>query len=135
MKITLKNILRLLPVLLAGCASVSEDKAGIPLDSDPRIGAEVNQVCFTRNIHSWNKVDNDRQALILEMNNRETYKLKLGGGCDPDWAMVQIAVITRGGANCFSSGDRIRTDGDMRGMACMILKINKWDADAASQTN
>jgi len=134
-KINLKNFVSLLAVLFAGCASVSDDKAGTPLDSDPRTGEEVNQVCFTRNIHSWNKVDNDRQALILEMNNRETYKLKLGGGCDPDWAMVQIAVITRGGANCFSSGDRIRTDGDMRGMACIILGINKWDADAASQTN
>ena len=125
----------LLPVLFSGCASVSGDKAGIPLDSDPRIGEEVNQVCFTRNVHSWSKVDNDRHALNLKMKNRETYNLKLSSGCDPDWAMTHIAVITRGGANCFSRGDKIKTDGDMHGMACIILGINKWDADAVSQIN
>ena len=137
MKNPLTIFMIMLPVLLAGCASALDDKVNIPLDSDPRIGAEVNRVCFTRSLDSWQNVDNDRNALILKMNNRATYKLKLSSGCDPDWAMTHIAVITRPGTSCFSRGDRIKTDADMSrgyGSACTILRINKWDPKAVSRT-
>jgi hypothetical protein len=81
-------------------------------------------------------VDNDRNALILKMTNREAYKLKLSVGCDPDWAMSHIAVISRGGASCYSAGDTIRTDAttsrDYRSV-CTITRINKWDPDATSR--
>lgn len=121
------------PLYLGGCAS-QEEKVLIPLDSDPRVGDEVRQVCFTRNIDSWNDVDNDRNAVVIRMNNRDYYKLSLSGGCDPQWAMSHLAVITRIGSNCYTRGDRVKTDGDsFRGYAsaCVITKINKWDPDAA----
>lgn len=124
----------MLATLLGGCATEPGEK--VPLDSDPRIGDKVSQVCFTRNIHSWDNVDNDRNALILKMTNREAYKLKLSVGCDPDWAMSHIAVISRGGASCYSAGDTIRTDAttsrDYRSV-CTITRINKWDPDATSR--
>lgn len=131
MKSPLHVLCLVLPVLVAGCAS--PDKVDIPLDADPRIGAEVKQVCFTNNIDSWNDVDNDRNAVILRMTTRDYYKLKISGGCDPQWAMSTLAVITRGGSNCYTRGDRIKTDGDPfrgYGSACVITQINKWDPDA-----
>ena len=135
----MKKILIILPVMLplymTGCAA-PEDKVVIPLDSDPRIGEEVRQVCFTRSIDSWNDVDNDRNAVIIKMNNRDYYKLKLSGGCDPQWAMSRLAVITRVGSNCYSRGDRVKTDADpFRGVAtaCIITGINKWNPDAVKQ--
>jgi hypothetical protein len=119
----------MLIVLLGGCAASREDKPKIPLESDPRIGESVDQVCFTRNIRSWDSVDNDRNGVLLKMINRDEYKLKLTPGCNPDWAMVHVAVITRTGSGCYSRGDMIKTDGDVaqgRGSACTIVRINKW---------
>ena len=132
---TLTILLAMLPFYMAGCAS-TEDKVAIPLDSDPRIGEEVKQVCFARNIDSWNDVDNDRNAVILKMKNRDYYKLKLSGGCDPQWAMMNLAVITRGASNCYTRGDRVKTDGDPfrgYGTAWVITAINKWDPEAVKQ--
>ncbi len=123
----------MVPMLLAGCATSQEDEAKIPLDSDPRVGEEVSQVCFVRNLDSWQNVDNDRRAVILKMNNRETFKLKLSGNCEPDWAMTHLAVVTPLESGCFSRGDKVKTDGDMSrgyGSGCTIMSIHKWDAEA-----
>lgn len=122
---------------MAGCAS-TDDQVQVPLDSDPRIGESVTQVCFTRNLDSWQNVDNDRNGLILKMNSQDYYKLKLSYGCDADWAISTIAVITPSSSTCFSRGDRLKTDGDMSqgyGSACIILGINKWNPEAANPTD
>ena len=132
---TLTILTILLPAYLAGCAS-QQEKVVIPLDDDPRIGEEVSQVCFAREVDSWGEVDNDRNAVLIRMNSREYYKLKISPGCDPQWAISTIAIIKRGGSNCYSRGDRVKTDADPfrgRGSACVITKINKWDPDAAKQ--
>ena len=131
MKITIWMVV--LSALVTGCVSSQKDKVEIRLEGDPRVGEAVQQVCFTRNLDSWQNVDNDRNALILRMNNRERYKLKLSGGCDPDWAFTTIAIISRPGSGCLSRGDKLKTDRDMYGMACTILGINKWNPDAVTQ--
>jgi hypothetical protein len=125
-----------LPMLLTACASSVDKQAETSLDPDPRVGKEVNQLCFARSVSSWRSVDNDRNAVILVMSNRDEYKLKISPGCDPDWAMSHIAIIKRGGSSCYARGDRIKTDADsLRGMgtACTIFTINKWNPDAANK--
>ena len=127
-----------LSALVAGCASSQSEKVQIPLENDPGVGDVVQQLCFTRSLNSWQNVDNDRNALILKMHNRDLYKLKLSSGCDPDWAFTTIAIISRPGSGCLSRGDRLKTDGDMSrgyGSACTILAINKWNPDAVKQTD
>jgi hypothetical protein len=136
MKKTLTILVFLLPAYLAGCAS-QEEKVVIPLDNDPRIGEEVQQLCFTGNINSWSEVDNDRHAVILRKSVKDYYKLKITPGCDPQWAMSTIALISRPSSPCLTRGDRIKTDADpFRGLgsACIITRINKWDPDAAKPT-
>lgn len=136
MRSILTTLLAAMPLYMVGCA-IQEEKVVIPLDSDPRIGEEVSQACFAREIDSWSDVDNDRNAVLIRMNNREYYKLKISGGCDPQWAMTTIAVISRGGSNCYSRGDRIKTDADPfrgHGSACVITAINKWHPEAIEQT-
>lgn len=137
----MKNLLKILTIvlaaLLAGCASTSDNEVKIPLDSDPRIGETVSRVCFSRSIDSWSTVDNDPKAVILKMSNRESYKLKLSGVCDPEWAMSTLAVITRPGAGCLSRGDKVKTDADISrgfGSACIIRSINKWNPEAVKST-
>ena len=136
MKNYLPFVVIALATALGGCAT-SGDQPTIPLDSDPRVGAEVPQVCFTNSISSWSDVDNDKNAVIIKVYNRDYYKLSVSGGCDPQWARSHIAIIRRGGSNCLIRGDRIKTDADPfrgYGSACIIRSINKWDPDAAKKT-
>lgn len=119
--------------VLAGCGSTEEQANKVPLENDPRIGEKVSQVCFARDIDGWNSVDNDRNAVIISLNRREKYKLKLVGACDPNLAMMRAAFITRPGSSCLSRGDKVKTDGDLgrgRGSGCTVMAINKWDPDA-----
>jgi hypothetical protein len=137
MKDYLMILLFMVSALLTGCATSQDDKAKIPLDSDPRVGEEVQQVCFTRDLDGWQSVDNDRKAVILRMNNGETFKLKLIGGCDPRSADLNLAVKTSTGSGCFSPGDKVKTDGDLSrgdGPGCKVTSIHKWDAKAVSKT-
>ena len=136
MKNLLIGLIIMSPLLFAGCASAPDNRVEIPLDSDPRIGEEVTQVCFYRNLDSWNSVDNDRKAVIIKMTNRDNFKLKLSGNCDPRWADLRMAVVSSDGSNCFTRGDRIKTDGDPfqgQGLGCAISKIHKWNPDAVKQ--
>lgn len=136
MKRLISGLVIIIPTLIAGCGSTPDDTAEAAWESDPRVGEEVTQVCFTREVSSWQNVDNDRYALILKMINKDTYKVKLMGTCDPDMATSRIAVISRPGTSCFSRGDRIRTDGDLSrdyGSACTISRIYKWNPAALNQ--
>ena len=137
MKDYLTTLLFMLSALLTGCATTQDEKAKIPLDSDPRVGEEVQKVCFVRDLEGWQNVDNDPKAVILRMKNRETFKLKLIGGCYPGMASLNLAVETSPGSSCFSPGDKVRTDGDLSsgyGSGCKVTSIHKWDAQAVSKT-
>ena len=137
MKDYLIILLFMVSALLTGCATTQDDKAKIPLDSDPRVGEAVQQVCFIRDLEGWQNVDNDPKAVILRMNNGETFKLKLIGGCDPGFAELNLAVETSAGSGCFSPGDKVKTDGDVSrgyGSRCKVTSIHKWDAKAVSKT-
>ena len=130
-------LLFMVSALLTGCAATQDDKAKIPLGSDPRVGEEVQQVCFIRDLDGWQNVDNDRKAVILRMNNGETFKLKLIGGCNPSIWDLSLAVRTNSASGCFSPGDMVKTDGDITrgyGSECKVTSIHKWDAQAVSKT-
>ena len=137
MKEYLIILLFMVSALLTGCATTQDDKAKIPLDSDPRVGEEVQQVCFIRDLDGWQNVDNDSKAVILRMNNGETFKLKLKGSCYPNFASLNLAVKTRSSSGCFSPGDKVKTDGDVpggSGSECIVTSIHKWDEKAVSKT-
>jgi len=137
MKDYLIILLFMVSALLTGCATTQDDKAKIPLDSDPRVGEEVMQVCFVRDLDGWQNVDNDPKAAILRMNNGGTFKLKLKGGCHPNFADLNLAIKTSTASGCFSPGDKVKTDGIVPGhpgTECIITSIHKWDAKAVSKT-
>ena len=125
-------VLSLMAAWMTGCATSTEPET-VLFDklNDPRIGEKVSQVCFTRSIQSWSQVDNDRNALIVIMNDKKSYKVTMAGACDPDWARIGIAVISRGSSNCFGPGDRIATDAQVsRRASCTITRVHAWDPDA-----
>ncbi|MDP5137456.1 DUF6491 family protein [Rheinheimera baltica] len=118
--------------LLFGCANYTkQDTTTFDKNNDPRIGEEVRQLCFTQSISGWRAVDNDRSALLVNMGSNETYKVALVGACDPDWATMGIAVISRAG--CMSAGDKIVTDAQpKRHAACTVSRIYKWNDNVDS---
>ena len=133
MKKLLIGLMIISPVLFVGCASAPDNKVEIPLDSDPRVGEEVRGVCFAREMDGWQDVDNDRKAIILRMNNGETFKLKLLGGCNPAFANSDLAIIDSTKEGCFTPRDKVRTGSDPR-LECIVTSIHKWDAKAVSET-
>ena len=125
--------LLLFTALLSACGATDNEQEKVSLDNDPRVGDKVSQVCFVSNIRGWKPVDNDRNSLVVTMSNRDEYKLKLSGSCDPNLAMMTTAIIPRGGSTCFQRGDKVKTDGDLSkgfGSGCTIMSVNKWDPDA-----
>ena len=118
--------------LLFGCANYpQQDTTTFDKNNDPRIGEEVRQLCFTQSISGWSAVDNDRSSLLVNMGINETYKVALVGACDPDWATMGIAVISRAG--CMSAGDKIVTDAQpKRHAACTVSRIYKWNDNVDS---
>ena len=114
-------------LLVSGCASNTPTE---PEAIDPRLGEEVNQICFNRTMDSWSPLKDDNKAIIVSDRHKQEYKLSLIGTCDPEWAMMRIATISRGASNCLARGDKVITDADMnRHDSCTIMKINKWHPD------
>lgn len=98
-----------------------------PKKIDPRQGEEVNQICFNRTMDSWSPLEGENKALLVYDSRNDPYKLDLIGTCDPEWAMMRIATISRGASNCLSRGDKVITDADMdRHDSCTIMRIYKW---------
>ena len=122
------SVLLSITAFVMGCASSSEQgQIQYDKNNDPRVGEQVRQICHSRSVSGWSSVDNDRNALLMHMGNNETYKVSLIGACDPDWAMMGIAVISRGGSSCISAGDKIVTDAQpKRRSACSISRIYQW---------
>lgn len=94
---------------------------------DPRQGESVNQICFTGSMDGWKPLEDDKKALIVFDRRDDEYKLDLVGTCNPRWAMVRIATVSKSGSNCLSRGDKIFTDASNSSHdSCTIMKIHKW---------
>ncbi|TRX53955.1 DUF6491 family protein [Thalassomonas sp. M1454] len=119
-------------LLLSACATNTADQA--PQKPDPRQGEEVTQICFNRTMDSWSPIEGENKALVVFDRRKEQYKLDLIGTCDPDFAMLRIATISRGASNCLSKGDKVITDADMdRHDNCTIMGIYKWHPEKAEK--
>lgn len=128
MNVVFKSLLTIsLVAFLSACSSTEEKKEIVSVENDPRIGEEVKSVCSIRSIRGWQHVDNDRDALIVNMPRDKSYKLSLMGFCDAEWAMTKIAVVSKTGSQCMHRGDKVLTDSDvMSSGACTIHKIQEW---------
>ena len=112
-------------LFLSACAITDDNKE--PEKIDPREGETVNQICFAGRMDGWSPLEGDNKALIVYDRRNEAYKLTLVGTCDPQWAMMRIATVSRGSSSCLSRGDKVITDADMdRYDNCTIMRINKW---------
>lgn len=130
----LKNLLLLTFSIFVSACAVNPDNAE-PKKVDPRQGEAVNQVCFNRSMDSWSTIKGDNKALVVYDRHKKQYKLDLIGTCDPQFAMLRIATVSRTGSSCLSKGDKVITDADTDiHDSCTIMGIYKWHPEKAENT-
>lgn len=101
--------------------------------ADPRIGEEVNRICFRPNINGWRTVDDLDDVVLLQRGVNNWYYVELLGAC-PNRVLrsaIQIGIDSRPGPSCIGPGDVIIVR-DTPGLArrCNIQRIYEWDDDA-----
>lgn len=107
-----------LTALLTACASserADDIRNGVA-------GDEVNSICFTRQINSWQEFDD--RSIILERGRNDYYKVDLAGSCMPRDAFVGLQFHSRSGI-CLNVGDEIDFPDD-RAPSCTIRRIHEW---------
>jgi hypothetical protein len=107
---------------------------------DPRLGEEVNRICFPRNITNFRALEGEDDAVLLEKSVNDWYKATLIGACsyrELKWAEA-VAIEQRPKGGCVSPGDYLifsrSAFGDLtfpNTTRCAISAIYKWDPDAA----
>jgi hypothetical protein len=101
--------------------------------ADPRLGPEVKNICFARNIDGWKEIKGEDRAVLLETGVNNWYRVELAGACRyRDFRFAQsIGIESRPGGGCVGRGDVILVHSGGRFVnRCIITKINKWNDDA-----
>lgn len=125
MKYILTLVIIVITSLTTGCAA-TDNTDTVNYNNDPRVGDSIDRVCFNKSISGWSDVDNDNSALLVHFGVNRSYKVKLVGMCESNWAMTRIAVVSRLGSSCMSTGDKIVTDAQLG--SCTITDIFEWHA-------
>ena len=118
--------------LIAASTSVSAS-AETAADSDPRIGEEVDKICFRSTINSWRTVDDLDDAVLLQRGVNDWYYVELIGGCSNRIlrSALSIGIGGRPSGACVTSGDIIIVrDNPAATRRCAVRRIYRWDDDA-----
>lgn len=126
--------------LLGGCATTDEESTSSKqafldeLQQDPRVGEEVDSICFTGNIDGFGETTD--RSVVVSVSPTRDYVITTFTRCqDLDHAMSM--AFNDFGA-CLRKGDKIipftSTFGpssmDTPNLGCVIDKIYEWDKDA-----
>jgi hypothetical protein len=118
----------------------SEEKAGGNEADDPRLGEEVDQICFSRNISSFRTIDDEDDAVLLERGVNDWYKTNLAGACNYNQLRFaqSVAIDQRPRGGCIRRGDALifsdSAFGDFsfpNATRCIIVEIHRWNPKAA----
>lgn len=108
------------------------DEAGA---ADPRIGEEVNRICFSSGINRWSAVEGEDGAILLDRAVNDWHLVKITKGCDEKRVKRAGAILLEGkpGSSCLARNDSISLV-EYGGVKynCRIKKINKWNVDGAA---
>jgi hypothetical protein len=120
--------------LLSGSALAGEEAA----KPDPRIGAEVDKICFARDINGWKEIEGEDNVVLLEEGVNDWYRVELAGGCPSRLFRFAhwIGIDQRPSGGCVRSGDTIIVrDGANFTRRCHITRINEWNDDLPPPTD
>lgn len=115
-------------------AAREQAKADAVFADDPRRGAVVDKVCFTRQIDSFGETT--KRAVVIR-EGRDFYLVETFPGCfDLDWAQ---SLAFDSFSSCLSKGDRLvafdnafaQTDRSIgQPQTCRVKAIYEWDKEA-----
>ncbi len=115
---------------LAAPAFAEKDKNNGP---DPRIGKQVNRICFPRNINGWKPVKGEDNVVLLEKGVNNWFRVEVSGACREStfrFAHV-IGIESRPAGGCLRRGDIILVeDGANFTQRCHVRRIYEWDDNA-----
>lgn len=108
---------------------------------DPRLGQQVDSICFGRNINNFRAIDGVDDAILLEKGVNNWYKASLIGACNYSqlkWAQ-SVAIEQRPAGGCVTRGDYLIFSNSAFGdfsfpnsTRCAISEIHEWNPDAAA---
>ena len=107
-------------------------------NGDPRIGEEVERICFRSTINSWRTVDDLDDVVLLQKGVNDWYYVDLIGGCSNRIlrSALEIVIGGRPSGSCFTSGDIIVVrDNPASTRRCAVQHIYRWDDDAAGDVD
>ena len=117
-------------------AVFAKDKKAAEAGPDPRIGKEVNSICFQSTINGWRAVKGEDDVVLLERGVNNWYRVELLGACDYRLfrSAISIGIDSRPGGGCVTRGDRIIVeDGPGFNRSCVITRMYEWDEDAKAE--
>lgn len=119
-------------VLLVAANAFAEDASGAA-KADPRIGDEVHEICFVRNINGWKALNDVDNVVLLDRNVNDWHYVELQGYCPSRIfrSAEFIGIESRPSGGCLTRGDVIivRDFGHFTNR-CFVRKISKWDGKA-----
>jgi hypothetical protein len=123
---------------VVGAARAEGEDAGEKVD--PRLGEEVRQICFSRNISGFRTIDDEDDAVLLERGVNDWYKVSLAGACNYNRLRFaqSVAIDDRPRGGCVMRGDSLvfsdSAFGDFsfpNATRCVIVEIHHWNPKAA----
>lgn len=124
---------------LASALVASAAFAGEPAGPDPRLGPEVDRICFTRSIDGFRTLKGVDDAVLLERGVNDWYYVELIGMCSESQLRFaqSVAIVSRPSGGCLTSGDTLIfsdsaffNDRPIERNRCTVRRIYKWDEKA-----
>ncbi len=128
-------------IAITACATANdgEGKAkGIAaFIDDPRLGAPVDKICFSRNIDGFS--DNTDDTVVLKRGVNEEYIVEMFGNCQPLRYAQRIGLVNR--TSCLTRLDSLIVSESVFGNStnpfdnqrCQINRIHKWNSKAKDE--
>lgn len=117
-----------------------DEKAGDQAEDgpDPRIGKEVDRICFNSTINGWKGVKGEDDVVLLQRGANDWYRAELTGACDYRLfrSAQAIGIESRPSGGCVTRGDVIIVrDGPGFARRCFITDLYEWDGDAEAPSD
>ena len=127
---------------LAGCASQAggepKPKGVAKYEDDPRLGKQVDKICFAANIDSFGNTTRDT---LTVREGRDHYLIEIFGSCLPLDRAMTVAIDTS--TSCLRKGDHIIVSDSLPGSSsgaafstqrCLVNAMYEWDPKAKPDT-
>ena len=127
--------MKYLPILLSSSfLAVAASQPVMAGDGgDPRIGEDVNKICFSTDINRWRSVKGEDGVILLDRAANDWYRAEISDGCSERLiSRAQLVQIeSNPGTSCLHINDRItlHSYGQIT-YTCRIERINRWDHTA-----